>query len=59
MASVITKPLTIAETTEALGVSLSMVEKLLREGRLKHFKVGKAVRIPVSEIERFIEENTR
>ena len=37
-----------------LGVSRSMVFKLIRQGELKTFKVGTRTLIPVSEIDEFI-----
>ena len=37
-----------------LGVSRSMVFKLIRQGELKTFKVGTRTLIPVSEVDRFI-----
>jgi excisionase family DNA binding protein len=37
-----------------LGVSRSMVFKLIRQGELKTFKVGTRTLIPVGEIDEFI-----
>lgn len=48
-----------AEAAVALGVSKSMIYKLLAQGALPSVKVGHLHRIPVGAPERFIEEGLR
>jgi len=40
------------EFAEHLRVSLRHVEQLVADGKLRHVKLGRSVRIPTSEIER-------
>ncbi len=48
--------LTYDEFADAIGVSKSTAQKLVREGRVKHFRPGPLiVRIPVTEIQAWIE----
>ena len=46
-----------AETSEALGISKSMIYKLLRENKLPCVKVGKRYLIPISELEIWCKQN--
>lgn len=55
----VVSPLSRRDAQLALGVGETTVDKLIRDGRLKTFKIGRAVRIPRSEIQRYIESNTR
>ncbi len=45
------------EVAEALGVGPEAVRDLCRRGILEHFRLVNAIRIPRSEIERFLQEN--
>lgn len=49
--------LTVPEAASALGVGRSVVYELLLAGDLSGIRIGRARRIPVHELERFI--NTR
>ena len=46
--------LTIEETAEFLGVSVTTVRKYISEDKLKTFKMQRVVRIPKTELEAFI-----
>lgn len=46
--------LTYREAANTLGVCERTVWKLVDEGKLKACRIGRAVRIPVVEIERFL-----
>lgn len=48
-----------AEAAVALGVSRSMIYKLIAQGDLPTLKVGRARRIPADALERFVEEGLR
>jgi excisionase family DNA binding protein len=45
------------EVAAALGVGPEAVRELCRRGVLEHFRISNAIRIPRSEIERFLQEN--
>jgi excisionase family DNA binding protein len=45
------------EVAEALGVVPEAVRELCRCGVLEHFRIVNAIRIPRSEVERFVQEN--
>lgn len=45
-----------AETAVALGVSRSMIYKLMAAGELETVKVGRARRIPVEAVEAYVEQ---
>ena len=53
----------MAVTYREAGKKLSVCERtvwgLVRDGRLRAVKIGRAVRIPVSELERFIADQTQ
>ena len=51
------KPLmvTYRQAAELLGVCERSVWKLVKENELKPVRIGRSVRIPLAEIERFIE----
>ncbi len=52
--------LTVKETAEVLGVKASTVRAWIhRREKLEVVKVGRAVRIPESAVQRFVRENTR
>ncbi len=44
------------EVAERLGISLSFAKKLMRERRIQSIRIGTAVRVPLSEIERIERE---
>ena len=46
------------QVSERLGVCGSMTYKLIAEGKLTSVRIGKAVRVPEDELERWIAENT-
>lgn len=46
--------LTYREVAQALGVSERTVWQLVRDGKLKACRLGRAVRIPVAAIEQFL-----
>lgn len=49
--------LTPKEAAEILGCSVYTVHELLREGRLKGFKITSHWRIPAEELERFMQSD--
>lgn len=51
--------LRVAEAAQLVGLSRAMGYKLVREGRWPHFKVGRAVRIPVAALRKWVESQTR
>jgi excisionase family DNA binding protein len=50
------KLLTVHETAEHLGLTISCLRAWLARRRIASVRLGRAVRIPFSEIERLIEE---
>ena len=50
-----TKAHSAEDVSIMLGVSRSMVFKLIRQGELKTFKVGTRTLIPAGEVDQFIE----
>lgn len=50
---------TIKEAADHLRVSLRSIYRWLDEGKLKYFRAGRSTRILLSELDRFISENTR
>lgn len=51
--------MTIPEVAEHLKVTRQTVHKLLKDGRLKAFKIGRSTRILRSELDKFIEERMK
>ena len=49
---------TYREAGDALGVCERIVWQLVKDGELKAVRFGRAVRIPVAELERFIADRT-
>ncbi len=45
------------EVAEALGVGPEAVRELCHRGVLEHFRIVNAIRIPRSEVKRFVQEN--
>lgn len=51
-------PRTIAEAATELGLSVHTIRNWVAARRIAHIRLGRAIRIPASEISRLIEENT-
>jgi len=51
--------LTVSEAASALAIKPSTVRAHLLRNRLSYVKVGRAVRIPIDEIERILREGLR
>lgn len=49
--------LTYRQTAEALSLCERTVWMLVQKGQLKAVRAGRAVRIPIAEIERFLSES--
>ena len=49
---------TYREAGESSGVCERVVWQLVKDGALKAVRIGRSVRIPVSDLERFIADNT-
>jgi excisionase family DNA binding protein len=49
-------PRTVPQAAEALNVKPVTVRAWIAQGRLAHIKLGRSVRIPVSEIERLLRD---
>lgn len=47
--------MTVAETAELLHIAKRTVYRLMESGQLVYVRIGRARRIPVEEIDRFIE----
>jgi excisionase family DNA binding protein len=50
--------LTYREAGDALGVCERIVWQLVKDGELKAIRLGRAVRIPVTELKQFITDRT-
>ena len=50
---------TLKEAADHLRVSLRSIYRWLNQGKLKYFRAGRSTRILLSELDRFISENTR
>ncbi len=48
-----TRPLTVAQAADALGISERQVERLVARMQLARLKIGRSVRIELREIEAF------
>ena len=55
------KPLAVnyTEGGRLLGVCSRVVWQLVKDGKLKATRIGRSVRIPVAELERFIVDQTK
>ena len=49
---------TYREAGNSLGVCERVVWQLVKDGKLKAVRIGRSVRIPVSELERFVSETS-
>ena len=47
---------TYGQAGDSLGVCERVVWQLVKDGKLKAVRIGRSVRIPVSELERFVSE---
>jgi excisionase family DNA binding protein len=54
-----TKLLNIPQFAEFLGVTQSCIRKMVLEQRISVVKVGRLVRIPMTEFDRIVAEGTR
>ena len=52
------QPRTVAEAARELGLSVHTIRAWVSARRLAHIRLGRAIRIPASEIRRVIERNT-
>jgi len=51
-------PRTVSEAATELGLSVHTIRTWVAARRIAHIRLGRAIRIPASEISRLIEENT-
>ncbi len=51
-------PRTVHEAAQELGLSVHTVRAWIAQRRIAHIRLGRAVRIPYSEIERLLRDNT-
>jgi len=51
--------MTIPEVAEYLKVTRQTIHRLMKDGKIKAFKIGRSTRILRSEIERFIQEQMK
>jgi excisionase family DNA binding protein len=49
---------TIAQTAEELGLSPATIRAWIRQRRIGYVRLGRAIRIPASEIQRIVERGT-
>ena len=49
---------TVKETAARLGVSTKSIYQLALDGRLRSYRVGRAIRVPAEDIERFQSERS-
>jgi excisionase family DNA binding protein len=54
----IERPRTVAEAAMELGLSVHTIRAWVATRRLAHIKLGRAIRIPATEIRRIIDANT-
>ena len=57
--AVVRKALSVQMVAEMLGISRSMVHKLIRLGELRSVKAGTRTLVPVAAVDEFIEQNSR
>lgn len=50
--------LSAAEVSERTGISISLVRKLTRNGKIPHIKVGRRILYPVAALEDWLSLNT-
>lgn len=49
------KLLTITETAERLSLGVTKTYELVRTGELGHVRIGRALRVPTSELDSYVE----
>ena len=54
----IAKPRTVQEAADELGLSVHTVRAWIAQRRIAHLHLGRAIRIPHTEIERLLREST-
>jgi excisionase family DNA binding protein len=47
--------LDINQVAELLGVSAWLIRKMIQQGELRHVRLGQLIRVPRSEVDRFLE----
>jgi excisionase family DNA binding protein len=52
------RPRTVAEAADELGLSVHTVRAWIADRRIGHLRLGRAIRIPASEIRRVIHQST-
>ena len=52
------RPLTVAEAAQALGLSVHTVRAWIAQRRIAHIRLGRAIRIAVDEVERVLQDGT-
>jgi excisionase family DNA binding protein len=57
--AVVRKALSVQMAAQMLGISRSMVHKLIRRGELRSVKAGTRTLVPVAAVDEFIEQNSR
>ena len=50
-----TRPLRVAHAAEELGVSIHTIRAWIAQRRIAHVRLGRAIRVPRSEIARLLE----
>lgn len=50
--------LTLAETQVILKVSLPVLRRMIRDGRIPAIRIGRAIRVPAAGVRAFIEAET-
>ena len=55
MEKILLKPM---EVTQILGIGRSLVYEMLAIGELPSIRIGRCIRIPRNELEKWIEQNT-
>jgi excisionase family DNA binding protein len=48
----------VQTAAERLGIGRDSLYGMVREGRVRSVKIGRRIRIPISELERFLERET-
>jgi putative molybdopterin biosynthesis protein len=51
--------MTIPEVADHLKVTRQTIHKLMKDGKIKAFKIGRSTRILRSELDKFIEERMK
>lgn len=49
---------TCQEAAQSAGISIGMIRKLIRIGKLRAVKIGRCVRIPDAELQRLLSQGT-